>query len=182
MRQKGAAIRGTLHALAAVYGDDALAQVKAAMHPEVRQQIEPLVLATSWYAIEISAGVHAAIRDVLGDGSWNISHALGVEAARSDFTGVYRAFMQSLTYDDVWERSQRTWDHYNSQGKAAWYELDDGHARGVIDGVTGFNEGIWNAVAGRMQALLSLLGAQKAVVAATRVSSTGCRMEASWRA
>src|SRR5262249_39288126 len=81
VKQKGAAIRGTLRALATLHGDGALAAVKAALRPEVRSQIEPVVLATSWYPIEVSAAIHAAIREIVGRGSWAASHAIGYEAA-----------------------------------------------------------------------------------------------------
>jgi hypothetical protein len=180
LKQKGAAIRGTLQALATVHGDRALDAVKAALRPEIRRQIEPVILATSWYPIEVSAAVHLAIRDVVGKGSWIVSHELGVEAGRVDFTGIYRAFVQSINYGDIWSRSQRAWDHYNSQGRVQWYAQERGEAHGQIDGVTGFNDGMWNSVAGRAQMLLTLVGSRSASVSASLTTPNGCHIQALW--
>src|ERR1700727_27074 len=122
MRQKGVAIRSTLQAIANLYGEASLARVKGALPEAVRAQIEPRVLPVAWYPIAVSAAIHEAIRDALGDGNWEISHTIGIEAARIDFTGVYRVFLRSMQYDTMWDRAQRAWTNYNSHGETRWVD------------------------------------------------------------
>ena len=54
--------------------------VKAALPDAIRAQLEPGVLPVQWYPVEVPATIQVAIRDVLGDGSWEVSHRLGVAA------------------------------------------------------------------------------------------------------
>jgi hypothetical protein len=180
VNQKGAAIRSTLQAIGNLYGDDVLAQVKGALRKDIRAQIEPRVLAVSWYPIEVSAAVHVAIRDVVGNGQWDMSHTIGIEAAKIDFNGVYRVFLRAMQYDTIWDRAQRAWDNYNSQGHATWGEREGGSAKGFVAGVTGFNRGIWNAVAGRFESLITLSGARGASVEVHDPTPIGCTFVALW--
>jgi hypothetical protein len=180
MRQKGVAIRSTLQAVANLYGEASLARVKGALPEAVRAQIEPRVLPVAWYPIEVSAAIHEAIRDALGDGNWEISHTIGIEAARIDFTGIYRVFLRSMQYDTMWDRAQRAWTNYNSQGETRWVDREPGHAVAVVAGVSGFNLGIWEAVAGRLEGLLQMSGAKGATVEVKESSSTDGRLLAMW--
>jgi len=180
VNQKGAALRSTLQAIANLYGDEMLAQIKGTLRKEIRAQIEPRILSVAWYPIEVSAAIHVAIRDTLGNGQWDMSHTIGMEAAKIDFTGIYRVLLRSMQYDTVWDRAQRAWDNYNSQGKASWGEREAGGAKGIVTGVIGFNRGIWNAVAGRFESLILLSGARGASVEVQEPSASGCRFNALW--
>ena len=180
MNQKGAAIRSTLQAVANLHGNDALEQIKGHLRKEIRAQIEPRILPVAWYPIEVSAAVHIAIRDVLGKGQWDMSHTIGIEAAKIDFNGIYRVFLRTMQYDTLWDRAQRAWDNYNSQGAAKWGNREGGSAKGFITGVTGFNRGIWNAVAGRFESLIALSGGRGASVEVEDPTATGCTFNALW--
>jgi hypothetical protein len=180
VKQKGAAIKSTLQAIERLHGEESLARVKGALAPAILAQIEPRVLTVAWYPIEVSAAVHLAIRDVIGQGDWSASRAIGVEAARIDFNGIYRVFLRSLQYDTIWERTQRAWVNYNSQGTARWEERAPGTAQGMVTGVTGFNVGVWNAVAGRLESLLHMSGARGATIDVHDATSTSCSFDAMW--
>jgi hypothetical protein len=180
MNQKGTAVRSTLQAIARLHGSEALAQVTSALPADVRARIEPHVLPVAWYPIEVSAAIHVAIRDLLGHGKWDASHAIGFEASKIDFNGIYRIFLRSLQYDTIWDRAQRAWVSYNSAGDIRWGERSPGGATGVITGVSGFNPGIWNAVAGRYQSLIVLSGARGASVEVKDATATGASLNALW--
>jgi hypothetical protein len=180
MRQKGAAIKSTLEAIATLHGEAQLASVRDRIPAHLRAQIEPRVLPVAWYPVEVTAALHEAIRDVLGGGRWEASHRIGVEAARIDFTGVYRVFLRSMQYDTMWDRAERAWTNYNSQGTPRWTERGPGHARGIITGVSGFNVGIWEAVAGRLEGLLQMSGARGATIEVKASSATGAELHALW--
>jgi hypothetical protein len=180
MQQKGAAIKSTLLAIVHLYGESGLASVKGLLPQGVISQIEPHVLPVAWYPIEVSAAIHVAVRDALGGGDWTLSHAIGIEAARIDFNGIYRVFLRSMQYDTMWDRAERAWANYNSQGHARWEERTAGQAKGLITDVSGFNWGVWNAVAGRLEALLQLSGARSASVQAHDATPTSCHMDAMW--
>jgi len=180
MRQKGAAIKSTLQSIVNLYGEESLKRVKERLPAAMLAQIEPRVLPVAWYPIEVSAAIHEAIRDTLGEGKWQASHALGVEAARIDFTGVYRVLLRSIQYDTMWDRAQRAWTNYNSQGDTQWIDRERGHAVGVITRVSGFNLGVWEAVAGRLEGLLQMSGAKGAIIEVKESSATGCRLDAMW--
>jgi hypothetical protein len=176
---KGVAIRSTMKAIERLYGADGVIRVKAAM-PERAREIVEHVLPVEWYPVEASAALHVAIRDVFGGGSWEASHALGVEAAKLEFTGFYKAVIRAVQYDTIWDRMERVWKLYNSTGKPDWFERGRGNARGEITGVAAYNEGVWQSVAGRCEGILILSGARGASVVARNPSSTRCDFEALW--
>lgn len=100
MEQKGAAIKSTLAAIEKLHGAAVQKELIASLPAEMRDRITP-VLPVQWYPVEIVAAIHAAVRDRIGRGSWEASHAIGVEAARIDFTGIYRVFLRAVQYDTI---------------------------------------------------------------------------------
>lgn len=180
VKQKGTAIRSTLRAIEKVHGKVGLQRVKDTLDKTLLAQIEPVLLPVNWYPIAVSAGLHAAIRDALARGSWEESHALGVQAAHIDFTGVYRVLLRAVQYDTIWSRMEVTWNHLISQGAFTWYERKDGYVRARIYGVEGFNRGIWNAAAGRGEGLMQLSGAKSASVVVLESTGQDCIFEGYW--
>jgi len=119
---RGAGLRSTLIAVEQLHGAGGVEKVKAALPAGVRTEIEPSILPVSWYPVEVAAQIHVAIRDVLGGGKWDLSHKLGALASRIDFTGLYRVFVRAVQYDTIWDRAERAWNQYNSQGDARWLD------------------------------------------------------------
>jgi hypothetical protein len=179
VKQKGVAFRSTLLAIERLHGEGAVARVKDAMPERHRASMEN-ILAVNWYPIEVSAALHVAIRDTIGRGEWRESHRLGVEAARIDFTGIYRAVLRAIQYDTIWDRMERAWTTYMSGGNAKWEERGHGTMRGYVEGVAGFNNGMWLATAGRMEGLLLLSGAKGASAEPSDMTPTAAKFEALW--
>jgi uncharacterized protein (TIGR02265 family) len=180
MQIKGTAVRSMLLGLEQVSGPADVARVKAAMPPGIRRQIEPLVLASKYYPVEVSAALQEAIRTELGGGSCTMNHRIGAEAARIDFGGVYTVFLRFMDYEKTLRRLDRAWRQYNSQGEVVWKEIGKTSARAVIQGATGFNEPMWHAIAGRVEAVLLLAGAKKASTKVADWSAEGCTLEVAW--
>lgn len=176
---KGVAIRSTMKVIDKLYGPKGIALVKAALPARHREAIDH-ILAVEWYPVEMSAALHVAIRDVFGAGSWDVSHTIGLEAAKLEFTVFYKAIIRAVQYDTIWDRMERVWPLYNTTGKPDWFERGRGCARGEITGVAGYNPGVWNSVAGRCEGILVLSGARGASVVAKNPSSTRCDFEALW--
>ena len=121
-----------------------------------------------------------AVRDVFGDGKWDHSHTLGVIASQIDFTGLYRLYLRAVQYDTIWDRTERAWSNYNSQGEARWVDRTTTSATGEIRGVTGYNAGLWNSVAGRAEGLLRMAGVTTATVQLVEGSTTHATFSAIW--
>jgi hypothetical protein len=176
---KGTGIRSALIAIERLYGADAVVRVKAVMPPRLREVVDK-VHPLEWYPVEVSAAVHLAVRDVIGGGSWDASHAIGREAARVDFTGIYKVLVRTVQYDTIWDRIELAWTRYASAGEAKWYERGPGHAKAFVSGVAGYNNGLWASVAGRCEGMLLLSGARGAAVSMIEPANTSCSFEALW--
>lgn len=139
------------------------------------------VLPLEWYPVEITAALHSAIRDTLGGGSWDENQRISMEAARLELNGVYRVMLRAVQYDNIWDRMERMWRTYYDAGEAKWVDRGRGHATAQFTGVAGFNEGMWRAVAGRIEVLLEMTGARGQSVTVKKGSaSTQATLEALW--
>ena len=98
-QMKGTAFRSTMKAIEQVHGASALAAVKTALEPGTRDALDRILPRVSWYPVSLSAELHEAVRNVLGGGEWTASRRLGQEAAKIDFTGVYRVVLRTVQYD-----------------------------------------------------------------------------------
>jgi hypothetical protein len=180
MQIKGTAIRSLLLAIERVCGHEAVGRVKEALPPEVRAQIGETVLATRFYPVEVVAALHDSIRQVLGQGTWEMNHRLGTEAAKIDFGAVYQVFIRVMDYDFVLDRIARAWGQYNSRGRLRITERSAGHAVFMIDDVSGYTEGMWEGIAGRCEGILQLCGSRRVRARLVTSNPTGCRIEADW--
>jgi hypothetical protein len=181
MQVKGSALRNTLAAIEKMHGQKTLAAVLAAIPDDTtRATLEGRIVPAGWYPIESSGALHVAIRDVIGRGQWSSSFEVSLEGAKLDFTGVYRVLLRSIQYDTIWDRMERAWPQYFSAGAARWIDRTPGSATAEVTGVSGFNRGIWETVAGRTQALLLLSGAKGASVEVVDFSESWARVSAIW--
>jgi hypothetical protein len=180
MTQKGSAHRSTFLAVRKLHGDAGLTALLAALPQPIRAQLEPDVMPMHWYPIEVSAGLHLGIRDTFGKGDWAHSHTVGVEAANIDFTGIYKVLIRTVSVERIWGKIEQVWGNYNSKGLCERLEVKPGYARIRISGVTGFNLGMWNAVAGRAQALLQMTGLRGPNVSVTQSNTTQVTIESLW--
>jgi hypothetical protein len=160
---RGSVLRHNLKAIKNLHGGEGLERVLSALTPELRERVEN-VIGIEAVPVELFAALQEAVRIQVGHGKWDASHAIGSEASRLEFGGVYRVFIRAIQYDDVWDRIQRTWDHIVGSGAFRWIDRSEGHARAEIHGVPGFNLGCWYSAAGRAERMLLLSGAKSANV------------------
>lgn len=176
---KGAALRSMLVASEELYGKEGVEAVLQRLDDE-QGAILVAPLAVQFYSVEVSAAYHEALRVVHGKGTWAASYAVGLAAARIDFTGIYRVLLRAVSYDLIWDRMEAAWKQYNSQGSVEWTERTKGLVRGQISGVAGYNGGMWHSAAGRAAGLVLLAGAKRAVGKVTASDPTSCRIEVTW--
>jgi hypothetical protein len=179
VKLKGLGLKNTLVALEKLHGADALERVRLAMPARLRETIAQ-VLPLEWYPVEVTAALHVAIRDTLGDGGWKESQRISCTAAKIELNGVYRLVLRAVQYDTVWDRMERMWPQYYDAGEARWVDRGRGHARAEFRGVAGFNEGMWHSVAGRIEVMLEMTGARGSAVTLTKPASTHATIEALW--
>lgn len=178
---KGTAVRSVVIAIERVAGATGVERVMAALPTEVRAAMEPSVLATKQYPVEVSAALHLAISRELGGSGFLMNHRVGIAAAQVDYGTVYRAILRTLVdIDTVLEKVRLNWRQYNSQGEVTWRDRTDGYVRGEVRGVIGYNEPMWWSIAGRVEELLRMCGARSASVKLTRVGPDLCDFEAKW--
>ena len=180
MQAKGASIRNVLVALERVAGKEVLAKVLETLSPAARTKLEGPILVSTFFPMSISAEIHAGIRQIVGNGTWAMNRKVGAEAARIDFKGVYKVFLRLMDYDATLDRLVPAFRQYNSQGEVRWLERGHDTASFEVVGVEGFNEGQWESIAGRLEAVLLLCGAKSATVTLTRAWPTECQGQLSW--
>jgi hypothetical protein len=179
VKVKGIGLKHTVVALERIHGKAGLEIVKAAMPARFHETIATLK-PLEWYPVEIAAHLHLAIRETLGGGLWTESQRISMVAAKLDITGPYRMMMRAVQYDTVWDRMERIWPQYYDAGEAKWVDRGRGHATAEFRGVAGFNEGMWGAIAGRIEMLLEMTGARGAAITLKDMSSTRATLEALW--
>jgi hypothetical protein len=176
---RGSVMRHNLKAIRNLYGADGYERIMGVLKPNVREKLEHVV-PVEGVPVDVFAQLHEAVRATVGNGKWDAAHAIGMEAARLEFAGVYRVLIRAIHYDDVWDRIQRTWDHIVGTGAFRWIERNEGHARAEIAGVPGFNLGCWWSAAGRCEKLLLLSGAKSANVSIVEHGVGRATFDAVW--
>jgi hypothetical protein len=177
---KGTGVRSTLEAAERVLGAAPFRAALDRLPADLRAIIDAGILAAGWYPVELNATFHAVVHELHGRGSWELNREIGRNAARSDFSGVYRVLLRTVSHATLWERVALAWRQYNSGGEAAFSHPSPGHAVGDISGVAGYNRGLWESVAGRMEVMLQMTGVRAGAVTMREWSSTGMRAEVLW--
>ena len=181
MQVKGVALRTTLEMLASELGQGARDRVWSALPPDVRDALAAGLLPSTSYPVAYQAALHQAIRSEVGGGELWANRRVGAAAARRDFGGIYRVFVLASSYERLLRGVGRAFRHYNSQGAVAWEHIGEGSAMGHISEVDGYVEGMWHAIAGRLETLLVMGGAHQASVVVEAWSPTSVTLRATWR-
>lgn len=177
---KGTAVRGTLQAIEKLHGVPGRIAVEERLAPELREILTEGVIAAGWYPVELNAQMHIAVRDLFGNGSWAVSRSLGREAAKIDFGGVYRVLLRAVPHATLWERVGLAWNQYNSAGSSRWEVTAPGVALGTMADCEGYNEGLWESAAGRLETMLERSGVRARAVTFLEMSAHGSRAEVLW--
>jgi hypothetical protein len=181
MQIKGSAVASTLRAIERVHGKAGLGAVRATLPDHLRSIIQDdLVLPVRWYPVELVAAIHIGVRDALGQGDWEASRLLGVTAAREDFSSIYAVAVRVLDPNGIWSRMERMWSVYNSRGNFVWLAREPGCLHAIVRDVSGYNLGMWNAVAGRAQQLMTMTGTKAADVTVSNATAKQAEFQAMW--
>ncbi len=177
---KGTGVRSTLAAAEKVVGAEGLARALDRLPSELRGMVDAGILSAGWYPVEINAGLHVAIHELYGKGGWEPNREIGRQAARSDFGGVYRVLLRTVSHATLWERVALAWRQYNSGGEARFAHPRPGEAYGIVTGAAGYNRGLWESVCGRLEVMLELTGVRASSVSLAEATPTSVRTEVLW--
>ena len=174
------ALRGLLAAIEQEYGTEGLTRVRAALPADVRLRLEAPVEPDAQFPIAVPAALHDAIRSELGKGDLAANRRVGEIAARADFGGVFRAFIRVADYGTLLRATERAWQRYNSHGRVEWPFIGKGQATATIKHVKGYTEPMWEGIAGRLEAVLTLGGAKDAKVTVDEWTEHDVRYRLRW--
>jgi hypothetical protein len=176
---RGSVLKHNIKAILNLHGKAGWEKVKSHIAPPILERIEKATVLEPLEP-EIFAALHEALRQVYGGDHWEASFAVGSEAARVEFGGVYRVILRAVQYDTIWDRIERTWNHIVGAGAFRWIERREGFVSAEIVGVTGFHPGLWASAAGRAERLLIMSGAKSASVTMLQTTPTRATFEAYW--
>lgn len=177
---KGTAVRGTLQAIERLHGEAGRVAVEGHLAEPLRAIVAEGVVTAGWYPVELNAQIHVAVRELFGNGSWAKSRAIGREAAKIDFGGVYRVLLRAVPHATLWERVGLAWNQYNSGGVSHWEVTAPGTALGTVTEVSGYNDGLWESVAGRLETMLERSGVRARNVTLVDKTPSFVRCEVLW--
>lgn len=181
MHVKATAVRSAIAGVERLFGPEAWMRVRAALPAGVAAELDRPLIPTRMIPIHLSAALHETIREVLGAGDLDVNRRVGVEAARTDFGGVYSIFLRVADYETTLRRLERAWRQYNSQGTLTWVTLTRDCARVVTEGTAGYTEPMWYATTGRVEGILRLAGATAVEVHVLETSPAHCIADFRWR-
>jgi hypothetical protein len=141
------------------------------------------ILATNWYSIELYKACFRAFRSVTGEGP-DLAREIGKLAARHDMAGVHKQILAKLISPQALVgMSQRVFNTYYDTGSFAIDESRRGFIRARCTGCKGFDENMWNEIAGSCESLLEIAGAKFVrlrIVSGGGDESDSAEMEARW--
>jgi hypothetical protein len=173
-------MRSTLQAIERLHGAAGRKAIEERLPPSLRALLQENIVAAGWYPVELSAQIHLAVRDLFGNGSWAPSRAVGREAAKIDFGGVYRVLLRAVPHATLWDRVGLAWNQYNSSGHSKWEVVGPGQVSGVVTDAVGYNDGMWEAAAGRLEILLEHSGVRARSISIHDTTPHGVRVEVLW--
>ena len=118
---KGVACVGAL-AFAEKVGLDA---VRARMHEETRERLEPFYVASGWYDVDVLVDLMAATARVCGMPTSTLIRKHAARAARADVEGIYRASLSAGNLREMARRLPRAFNRYFRPCQATLIAVDD---------------------------------------------------------
>ncbi len=141
------------------------------------------LLAASWYPVAWYCGAFAAYRRVTGSGA-DLPRRIGKLAARHDMSGVHKRLVaRILSPQALLGISQMVFNTYYDTGTFEVLRSTKGFVQVRISGCLGWDQSMWQEVAGSCESLLEIAGAKAPAV--TFLSGGGDRdttsmLEGTW--
>lgn len=155
---KGVAIRGVLGAAERQLGGEVVRRAIGELAGEAERYRREPILAGSWYDVAVYVEVHAALRRVSGRGH-ALARELGYGALRADMTGTYEWLVRKLSAKQLAAWGPRLLQIY-CRGVHFDVIEERSHSRRVHFTIVGADRAVWLDLAGGLEALLDLVGAQ----------------------
>jgi hypothetical protein len=134
------------------------------------------VVAVGWYPVEWYAALHAAIDRALHGGP-ELARELGRLATRADFTTLHRALASMLKVETAFAQAPRLMGLYWKGGKIDCPLIGPGRGKLRFVSWSGFTRLIWEDLAGSVEAIIALCGAQRVISSPIDVPAHSDRLE-----
>ena len=182
-KTKGQNLRTFVTSLRVVEGPHAVAATLERLPAEIRVGLgSDSILANAWYPVAWYAALHAAAAEATGRGL-ELARAIGREASRQDFTGIYRILSVVLSPQTVVARAPRVFASFWDTGSARVVEVRHGFVRLEFEGCAGYDARLWEDLSGAVESLIEVTGGRG--VQARRLAGGGSEsamtIEYTWR-
>jgi hypothetical protein len=181
---KGVAFRTIDLCFTELRGAAARDDARKLMLPELQHAFSyGTLLAASWYPISWYKDVFRCYRAVTGFGP-ELSKTIGNLAARHDMSNIYKQlFARLVSPQMLLSVTQRLFNTYYDTGKLIVTESRSGFAHMQCRSCVGWDENMWQELAGSAEAQLALAGAKNIrlrVIAGARDMDDSADFEARW--
>jgi uncharacterized protein (TIGR02265 family) len=163
-------------------GDERFAPVLDALPPEDAELVRRGVLATDWVPFATLVRFDRAVAKVVGGTPEAVYRDMGLESARANLAGAYKAFVQDEPHR-FFENIGRLHSRFQNFGQCAYERTGERSARMRYDGYEDYSPVFCASAAGYFQGALEAMGATRPAVRESSCQCAGgdaCTFELSW--
>jgi hypothetical protein len=167
---------------AELLGEETMGRVFASLPSDEREKLRYHVINTGWYPVSLYRTLLGAIMRTSGEG-YELVRRIGAGAIRRDVTGVYRLVFKILSPETIFSVTGRFFNTYYDTG-AIRVQGQHHSARAVYEGCVGFDQAMWEELAGSGEELFRLAGGKDPKLTIVRGGQDGhahCEMIGEWR-
>jgi hypothetical protein len=157
---KGVGLRSTLASIQRLLGDAVLKQTIAQLPSELAKAIQADTIYTGvWYPLANIRQLYSAVLRVTRRGP-ELARALGYDATRDDFRGIYRVLVAVVSPEFLIKRTPVFFKRYYTVGAAKVLRAKNGAADAIFSGCVGFDRNLWEGILGGSTAVLEACDAK----------------------
>lgn len=162
-RAKGINFRSLVIACQRLLGQSVVDKMVSLLPNDLARQVQSNSFITGhWYPLSDYRTLHGVAQTASGRGI-ELARAIGYEAARDDFRGIYRVLTFVLSPEFVIKRTPSIWSRYYDVGEVS-VEASAGRAHGHFRSAAGFDRVLWQDVMGGIGGILEACGGKGAEV------------------
>ncbi len=130
---KGSALTARLEFVRREHGQDALAQVIAALEPENRPIVEGIILPSAWVPCTTFIDFSIKTDRLFGNGDLELCKTMGRFAAEANLTTLYKVFYRISSVAFIMSRAASLWRVNHDSGQLSLVESNDRNVQLRID-------------------------------------------------
>jgi hypothetical protein len=180
---KGQMLRTFSTSVRELRGQDVLDATMVRARPEIADGLRlGAIMSNGWYPVAWFAELHKTVGEVTGEGA-ELSRAIGREATRQDFKGVYRFFAMILSPESIMARANRVYRMFWNTGEVHVLEARRGYTKLHFDNCVGYDPRLWAQMMGAVEMLGEVGGGTNTTMRVLRGGGeeTELLIEATWQ-